>query len=271
MALGRGLVAGMAGIGLVVGVAVGPVSADATPPSSITALGDSITAGVNVNYLFVTQPSYSWSTGTNTGVNSLANRLSVTSRKNLAVSGAKAADLPAQAAKVSAATSDDLLTILIGANDVCTSSAGTMTSVDSFTSSITTTLSDLKDKGVERVAISSIPDVNQLWELEKSNSSARLAWTLSKTCQSLLAYPSFPSLNIKGREAVAKRVDELNAAIASVCTGFCKYDDGAAHGIKFQASDVSTADYFHPSPSGQAKLSDAAYAAFGSTTWPVLP
>jgi lysophospholipase L1-like esterase len=59
--------------------------------------------------------------------------------------------------------------------------------------------------------------------------------------------------------------------LASVCTGFCKYDSGKAHERQFEKSDISTADYFHPSPSGQATLSDAAYAAFGTATWPVLP
>lgn len=54
---------------------------------------------------------------------------------NDAQSGAKAKDLPGQA-QAAASQKAEYITILMGSNDLCTSSAWTMTSADSFRTSI---------------------------------------------------------------------------------------------------------------------------------------
>jgi hypothetical protein len=48
-----------------------------------------------------------------------------------------------------------------------------------------------------------------------------------------------------------------------VCGEFpqCHWDGGATYGVQFLARDVSTVDYFHPSPYGQAKLAATEWAA----------
>ncbi|MCU0300884.1 MAG: GDSL-type esterase/lipase family protein [Candidatus Nanopelagicales bacterium] len=241
-------------------------------PESITALGDSITAGVHVNRLLLTEPAYSWSTGTNSTVNSLYSRLEPREggtmvRTNGSKSGAKAADLPGQAAAVVNRTGVDVVTILIGANDACTSTVSGMTSPTAFRGSIDMALATLRDKGIEQVAIASIPDINKLWELYKGSSSARFTWGLYRICQSLLANPLGTSqADVQRRAAVQTRVKEFNAQLALACAAAeipCRFDGHAVFTTPFVKTDVSTADYFHPSRYGQAKLAATTYTAFG--------
>jgi lysophospholipase L1-like esterase len=241
-------------------------------PESITALGDSITAGVHVNRLLVTEPAYSWSTGTVSTVASLYSRLEpleggTMHRTNGSKSGARAADLPGQAAAVVNRSGTDLVTILIGANDACTSSVSTMTSTTSFRGSIDSALATLHAKGIEQVAIASIPDLKQLWAVYKDSSSARFTWGLYRICQSMLAKPlSTGSTDVARREAVRNHVIALNGQLRDACAAAavpCRFDGNAMFDTAFIRSDVSTADYFHPSRYGQAKLAATAWGAFG--------
>jgi lysophospholipase L1-like esterase len=262
-------------LGLVTAMAMPAQAKDITGalgvPESITALGDSITAGVHVNRLLVTEPAYSWSTGTVSTVASLYTRLEpleggTMNRTNGSKSGAKAADLPGQAAAVVNRSGTDLVTILIGANDACTSSVSTMTTTTSFRASIDSALSTLQAKGIEQVAIASIPDIYQLWSLYKGSSSARFTWGLYRICQSMLANPSSTkAVDEQRRQTVRAHVQALNAQLKDACTVAavpCRFDGNAVFNTPFIRSDVSTADYFHPSRYGQAKLAATAWAAF---------
>jgi lysophospholipase L1-like esterase len=270
------VVAGIGSVALLAGLAAPARAADISGtlgvPESITALGDSITAGVHVNRLLLTEPAYSWSTGTNSTVNSLYSRLEPREggtmvRTNGSKSGAKAADLPGQAAAVVNRTGVDVVTILIGANDACTSTVSGMTSPTAFRGSIDMALATLRDKGIEQVAIASIPDINKLWELYKGSSSARFTWGLYRICQSLLANPLGTSqADVQRRAAVQTRVKEFNAQLALACAAAeipCRFDGHAVFTTPFVKTDVSTADYFHPSRYGQAKLAATTYTAFG--------
>jgi lysophospholipase L1-like esterase len=109
----------------------------ATPgglPRSVAAAGDSITRGYDAMFLgcFLADcPQYSWSTGTSSPVSSHSARIraaspgvSVTSA-NVARTGAKMSDLNRQLTLIG--TGVQYVTVLLGANDVCTSSAATMT------------------------------------------------------------------------------------------------------------------------------------------------
>ena len=108
-------------------------------PSSMAAIGDSITRAYDVCCSYGDHPGQSWSTGSTSydGIASHYERIkqlnpAVTGHAyNDAVSGAKMAAAPTQAAKaVSQGTR--YVTILLGANDLCTSSPSTMTSADTF-------------------------------------------------------------------------------------------------------------------------------------------
>jgi lysophospholipase L1-like esterase len=153
------------------------------------------------------------------------------------------------------------VTILLGANDVCTSSSSTMTSTSTFESAFWNTLYNVHWKAPKaRVFVSSIPNVYQLWSTLHTNSAARLVWASAKICQSMLS-----SSNTEAqRQAVATREAEFNSAMQRVCTSatysaFCRWDNLATYNVKFTASQVSMLDYFHPNRAGQALLA--------STTW----
>ena len=109
-------------------------------PNSMAATGDSITRAFNTcSFPFTDCPANSWATGTNTTVNSFYLRIlerNAGIREHLnndARSGARMSNLPEQ---VSSAVSQrvEYLVTEMGANDVCTSEEGNMTSVASFRS-----------------------------------------------------------------------------------------------------------------------------------------
>jgi lysophospholipase L1-like esterase len=237
-----------------------------TYPHSITALGDSITAGYDV-VSFGYNWEYSWSTGNNISVNSFYQRLlainSPVERSTLAVSGAKMVDLNGQAALVSA--NAEFITILIGANDICTPSVDGMTTVADFTSQFTTAMNTLTGIAPNaKIYVISIPNIYQLWDVLHNNSSARILWSLGSICPSMLANPtSTLEADVQRRATVAAHNAALNDALKNVCATYatCRFDNYAVFNTPFLSSDVSTVDYFHPAVSGQAKLANVTWMA----------
>src|SRR5690349_13825970 len=105
---------------VVLAFAAGTARATAPPVTSLAALGDSITRAYDTCSVAYTDcPANSWSTGTNTTVNSLYLRLRPQNPSlvafNDAKTGAKMVDLPGQAA-TAVTQGADAVTILMGAN-----------------------------------------------------------------------------------------------------------------------------------------------------------
>lgn len=258
------------------------------PPKSIDALGDSITRGYDSQGTgcgpLADCPANSWATGTNS-VNSYYTRVkalnpsvllarpvtSSTAGGNDAVTGADMSKLPSQATNaVNAPNKPDQVLILMGANDVCTSSEATMTSVASYRSNLIAGLNTLSS-GLPnaRIDVSSIPNIYNLWKVLHTNLAAQLTWGLAQICQSMLASPSSTSpANEARRLRVQQRNIDFNTVLKEVCAQYihCHYDGGAAYAIQFASSDVSTLDYFHPNTNGQAKAAATAWTAGPSFT-----
>lgn len=248
-----------------VGTVAFPAPAAAlTLPKSMAATGDSITRAFNLCFFpFTDCPAQSWSTGSNTTVNSHARRLKITSTAyNDAVSGAKMSDLPGQVNTVSG-RNVDYVTVLMGGNDVCTDTEAGMTSPSTYASAFRQAMDKLKtDATPPLVYVLSIPDVKTLWEIFKDNSTARSRWSSYNVCQSLLANPlSTAEPDVDRRERVKQRNMELNQALRTACAeyAFCRFDGERVFGTPFVPSDVSTRDYFHPSADGQKKLSEVSW------------
>ena len=267
----RTLSAALVGLlALVVTLVVGPaVPALAAPPvpRTMAALGDSITRGYNACGWYADCPSRSWSTGTTSSVNSQYLRLApqgTVAAYHDAKTGAKMSALAGQA-QSAAAQGADYVTVLLGANDACTSSESTMTPVATFDAQVRQGLAVLAGRPSTYVFIASIPDIKRLWEVGKSSSSARSTWSLFGICRSMLANPtSTTAADTARRDRVQQRVRDYNGVLAQACADYgdhCRYDGGAVFGYPFQLSQLSTWDYFHPNTSGQAALAQVTWSA----------
>lgn len=253
-------------------VSAQPASATIVYPNSIAALGDSITTAYNTGSAFADAKGNSWSTGTNTSVNSfysriLASKLTAISGQNFnyAVSGAKMVNLDGQAGNLNSST--EYVTILMGGNDVCTSSESTMTSVATFQLQFQTAMQTItRNAPNARIYVVSIPNVYNLWSVLKGNGSARFAWAIYRICQSMLANPtSTKSADVARRARVLQRNIDFNTVLKQVCevtyASRCTFDNNDVFNTVFKPSDISTRDYFHPSLAGQTKLADVAWKA----------
>ena len=125
---------------------------------------------------------------------------------------------------------------------------------------------------VKTVVVASVPDVRRLWEVGHKDAQAVGIWKTYRICPSMLADPQSTSPQDEARRAaVARRIAAYDAALKAECAAAskrssattCHYDDGAVTRSRFTLADVSTIDYFHPSPSGQARLAEVVAAATG--------
>ncbi|MHB8376487.1 MAG: OmpL47-type beta-barrel domain-containing protein [Dehalococcoidia bacterium] len=243
--------------------------------------GDSITRAYETcPSPFTDCPANSWSTGTNSTVNShytrilSANSLISGNNFNDAVSGARVVNLNGQVTNVNG-QHVEYVTILMGANDVCTSSEGTMTSVSTFLSQFQTAMSTLSAGSPDaRIYVSSIPDIYQLWSILHTNATATSTWSNYGICQSMLANPtSTAQADVDRRARVRQRDIDFNTQLQQVCAQYihCRFDNNAAFSIAFTPGDVSTVDYFHPSLNGQTLAASVSYGATFDFTDSVAP
>jgi lysophospholipase L1-like esterase len=269
----RRLVIALLAAGMIVGLLT-PGSAAATPalPNSMAALGDSITRAYDVCCSYRDHPGQSWSTGGAwyDGISSHYERIkrrnsAITGRAyNDAVTGAK---MSAAATQASAAAAQHVayVTVLLGANDLCTSSPATMTSTDTFEAQFSQAMAILKQQLPQaRIFVSSIPDIYQLWKVLHTNRVARTVWATAGICPSMLGATRTET----ERQQVVAREAAFNQILAEGCRQYganCRWDGGATHNYKFAASQVSVLDFFHPDLDGQAALAGVTWSA---SWWP---
>lgn len=245
-------------------MALGASSALAVLPNSMAATGDSITRAFNTcRTAFTDCPQNSWATGTETAVNSFYLRIleqNAGIREHLhndAVSGAKMGSLNEQV-RNAVSQAVEYVTIEMGANDVCTSEEGTMTSVASFRSSFEAAIRTLRERlPGALISVGSIPNIYNLWSVLHTNRTATSTWNLFSICQSMLKNPTSTSREDEERRLrVQRREVEFNGVLAEVCATDekCQFDNNTGYEFRFEAGEVSTNDYFHPSVRGQATI-----------------
>ena len=252
-----------------VAAVLAPAASAAPPfPTSMAAIGESITRATDVCCWYGDHPAQSWSTGGGVfdGIRSHYERIravqpAINGRNfNDARAGAKMRDAPGQA-QVAVGQGARYVTILMGANDACTGSISTMTSVADFRAQFTTTMSILATglPAGSHVFVSSIPDVYHLWALFRNDPTAQIVWAVAGICQSLLS----PFNTEQNRQTVRARVQAFNQVLAEVCGQYvllCRFDDLAVFNYPFTRGQVSQLDYFHPSLSGQATLASITWS-----------
>jgi lysophospholipase L1-like esterase len=249
------------GLAVVAVLAVAPAASATPPPLSIAAVGDSITRATDVCCWYGDHPAQSWSTGAGVfdGIRSHYERLLAIEpgiyghNYNDARAGARMRDALGQA-QMAVTQHADYVTILMGANDVCTSSPATMTSADDFRAQFTAAMNALATGLPEgsHVFVASIPNIYRLWQLFQTDAIAQLVWYGAQICQSMLSVYNTEA----DRQAVLAREQAFNQALADVCGQYtnCRFDNFAVFNYVFGSGQVSKLDYFHPSLSGQAAL-----------------
>jgi hypothetical protein len=235
------------------------------------ALGDSMTRGFATNGAFSDYLPRSYATGTE--VNSLYRRLlaqnpAIGGRNyNDAADGSKMANLNGQMASA-VSRGVDLVTMMIGAGDVCVASAeAEMTSVqtfhDQFVTAMNTFAAGLPNA---RLLVLSVPDVYRTWELLKDDAAARSAWSSHGLCRTMFENPqSTDQADVDRRDRVRQRIVDYNTELANVCALYteCRFDDNTVFNLDVNTSDFSTVDYVHPSTEWQSKVAAA--------VWPYVP
>ena len=231
-------------------------------PGTMASTGDSITRGFDATLFgcFLADcPQDSWATGSNATVNSQYLRVRALNPAvvayNDAKTGAKMTALDGQL-KTAAGQGVQYATVLMGANDLCTSTIAGMTPTATFQAQFQMALSDFFTADPNaHLFVSSIPNLYQLWSLLHTKASG--TWRTFGICQSMLSSSNTETQ----RQQVVAREQADNDALATVCGQFanCRWDGLATYGYTFTTSDVSTVDYFHPSVTGQKNLA--------ATTW----
>jgi len=236
-------------------------------PTSVAAVGDSITRGFDACGVLRDCPEVSWATGDSKEVDSLAVRLlgpvkATTHSWNYAKTGALMADLPGQMAQAGTRR-PGLVTVMAGANDACRDSVDQMTPVGKFRTSFEQSLAALRSVSPKsQVYVSSVPDLKRLWSEGKSSPLGKVVWKLG-ICPSMLADADAVDLTATTRrDSVQERVREYNSVLKEVCAkdSRCRFDGGAVYDYEFGTKQLSRWDWFHPSKEGQARLAEIAYA-----------
>ncbi|GAB2842057.1 SGNH/GDSL hydrolase family protein [Streptomyces deserti] len=244
-----------------------------TSPSSIAAVGDSITTGFDACSVLSDCPEASWATGSSKEVDSLAVRLLGRARAaerswNYAVSGARIADLPGQIARA-VARKPQLVTVMVGANDACRATTSQMTSVADFRADFQDALRTLRDALPKaQVYVASVPNLKRLWSQGRTNPLGKQVWKLG-ICPSMLGdADALDAAATLRRDTVQKRVEDYNRVLKEVCAKDerCRHDGGAVYDYRFGTDQLSPWDWFHPSVNGQARLAEIAYRTVTAKT-----
>jgi lysophospholipase L1-like esterase len=239
-------------------------------PTSMAALGDSITRGFDSCGWWRDCLADSWATGTQTAVNShylriRANNAAITGHvHNNAGNGALVSALADQA-RAAVSQRVGYVTILVGANDACAPTEAGMTAVGTFEQQFRAAMSVLASGLPDaHVMVASIPDLKRLWAAGRNNLAAQGVWSLAKICQSILARAtSTAAADTARRDRVRERVMAYNAALARVCAGFarCRFDGNAVFSYPFTLAHVSPWDYFHPNRTGKGVIAQLTNSA----------
>lgn len=249
----------LAASGLVGAMGSPPVAAAPAPtstparvgkPTSMAALGDSITQATGTGALSQENPKNSWATGWE--VNSVRARLGISTAdaRNLSANGARMGHADEQVINgrdgVSLAATTQYVTIALGGNDLCQDSVAEMTSTAAYQSQLREALAAIKARAPGAlVYVMSVPDIYNLWyirgapqhptlhpEPESSQAAgyngARFYWGQSFfPCKSLLSNPdSWAPADQARRGAVRQRTIDYNAALRAECGQWlrCRYD-----------------------------------------------
>jgi len=223
------------------------------------ALGDSITAGFNAGGLFDHKRN-SWSGGFAIDSHAVKLRAKLGQHvrsRNVAKSGAFISDLPRQAGLLlRAGYRPDYVTILIGANDICTGQQKTEPLIKSSRLILDETLAKLRSSNSDvKIALAGVPNLPHLYNIMKEKPTCLKQWKSFNVCSTiLLAKPE----QIKEATHTWQSFNQMLEQFAADNPEHVKFAPKTSEPI-FQTSEVSAIDCFHPNVRGQVFLSNSVW------------
>lgn len=255
-----------------------------TLPGLLGAIGDSYSQAWGVSPAYpLDHTEFSWVVGTDKsqGVLSLLQRFQALGGAptvvDAATSGKKMGDATRQAnlvvaaAKKLGAGGTAYVTFELGTNDLC-ASPDAMTDPTAFGAQLQTAIVVL-EAGLpagSRVLMLPVPDFPHFRDITQADPTAKAALALPKNANRCAPYlgSSSAAMLAQGNDYLARYNASLKAACEGVnvhaATGVgigCTYSPSRLSASDFTIDDLSSADYFHPSLSGQAKLAEDAWQA----------
>lgn len=237
------------------------------------AFGDSLTTaaavgGRSASGKVINDINGSWSTGADPRSGSHRLKIEALSGKaveahNLAKGGSRSGDLLRQAAGTP--SNATYATVLTGGNDICAAdSVATLPAAETIKNRVATGVAEIKRKAPQaKILIGSIPNLIKLYSVVKESPTGTMYHESNLICPIALGTsPSESSAQADARRAtVDAKIREVNASLKDLAesTPGVTWDGGAIYGVDFALEDISTADYFHPSYSGQRKVADATW------------
>ncbi len=259
-----------------------PTPAAPPLPTMLAAIGDSYTQAWSVSPAYKRDhPQFSWAVGTaaDDGVYSLRERFTALGANlivvDAATSGKKMDDAARQAGLVVVAAaklppgSTVFVTFELGTNDLCDDP---MTTRAEFESGLRAAVAILR-KGLpagSHILLLSMPDFAHFHALTQASPAALALLGLpsqSRNCAPFLGDETSSTL-----AQSTQRLAQYESILVKVCGEVetvdgpsgklhCRSDSLRLAEKDFVLADLSTADYFHPSLTGQAKMAEAAWQA----------
>ncbi|QHC56081.1 GDSL-type esterase/lipase family protein [Rathayibacter tanaceti] len=261
--------------------------AQATGTLTVLALGDSITRAATTCGINRDCAMNSWATGSASEVDSIATRLEAADTRtsvravNYAKSGSLIGGVESRIdAAVTAGEEPDVVTLLIGGNDLCSLTLSpsaedgyAMTSAAGFASSATGIMLSISEAWPDaRVLVSSVPNVAAEWQVVKPTPGAAV-WAWGGVCRTTRGVDAVTGAPLTGAAysaslaAAEERSDDFNGALAAACAASsndCVWDGGALSAAPVALDELSTdVDWFHPSTTGQATIASELWEAWG--------
>lgn len=227
-------------------------------PYIIGSIGDSITTGLNSTH-WGENKGINWSTGTKQKelLMSHYHRLTDLVERNVvsvnvARSGAVSRGIIRQAQDLSE-RHPDYVTILIGGNDVCSWSHDYDNELLQYERNVKQSIEILLASNEDvKILLIPIPDMHHLWKVGHDN-GCQLRWDLFGMCNALL----HSNRTDEERLAFKRRVEKANDTLQVIANNYeenVRFDHSIAD-YKFQWSEVSPHDCFHPSLKGHKLIS----------------
>jgi lysophospholipase L1-like esterase len=237
------------------------------------ALGDSITTGFN-SYHFLSDKKGSWSTGNNKTPDFESHKMKIekliersVEAHNMAVPAVKSKNLIKQVKKLlRVAPKPDYVTILIGANDICSWKSEYQEDLEKYKDNVTYAVKKIIDANAHaKILLVPLPNMVRLYELGKDKRKCQMVWALTQLCRPLFK----KDVTDNERDQFAERVKGINSKLKEISE---LYPSNAffyevLEEVNFDEKHVSEIDCFHPSAYGQKMIAEYTFNRDLFTEW----